>query len=822
MGVLDALPAEHRGWLGELDAATLEAFARLDAAYTFSGSAWPAHQFADTPVGRLTAQWNDAGWRAMALWTQMRLHMVWSQVDGPERYCWTLGAFPRAIARRALTWSARELDLLWRITLALPDPDQHFEDLYRIPVAATRLLPMAERAPLLPHLRQVHHTLEEQSGLTDRWDVKHALDTLLVDQLAVCDPAAAARVLVPLRDGFARLIHDEYAGRLGAPSALPLARRWSTATSANPSDHWREEAARRATPEAVALAREILGRLPAYREQVVRHRHHERERTVVTYLHKRTGVLLRGMIWTCDSLTEPWVTPLLGDIAVAAGTGIGGAGANARSEMVANAAIGVLARRGGPEVIAQMARVQAKVRKKSVLAAVARALDDVAAQTGLSPERLLDRTVPDFGLGPDGTRTEHGLRLSVEGGISYVDPSGEVRKSIPTAVRREHAGLLAELKATAKELRKTLPAERFRIERALATERIWRWSEVCEFFLDHPVTGAFARNLIWEILQGPAGLAVLRDGGWELTDPAGRRIQPYPRTPVRLWHPIDKPVEEVRAWRDHLLGLGLRQPFKQAFREVYVLTPAEERAYDRSRRFSGHLLRYGQAKALLTERGWTGMSLGHWGPEYGSGEAEAVKEWPGGLSACWDFDLDPDSAPGDGFGTASICLSGVLRFVSPRGEVVPLAEVPPLTLSEALRDADLAVGVTSTGLDPHGHGEYWQSYGFGELTESGQIRRDALARLLPRLAIAGRCTLLDRFLRVRGDLRTYRIHLGSGNILMEPNDAYLCIVPQGDGDRVFLPFEEDGGMLSVILSKAFLLAADAEITDPSITRQIRP
>jgi hypothetical protein len=101
------------------------------------------------------------------------------------------------------------------------------------------------------------------------------------------------------------------------------------------------------------------------------------------------------------------------------------------------------------------------------------------------------------------------------------------------------------------------------------------------------------------------------------------------------------------------------------------------------------------------------------------------------------------------------------------------------------------------------------------------MRRDALARLLPRLAVAGRCTLSGRFLHVKGDLRTYRIHLGSGNILMEPNDAYLCIVPGGGGDQVFLPFEEDGGMLSVILSKAFLLAADTAITDPSITRQLR-
>ena len=92
---------------------------------------------------------------------------------------------------------------------------------------------------------------------------------------------------------------------------------------------------------------------------------------------------------------------------------------------------------------------------------------------------------------------------------------------------------------------------------------------------------------------------------------------------------------------------------------------------------------------------------------------------------------------------------------------------------------------------------------------------------MPRTAIADRVEVGERFLTVRGDLRTYKIHLGSANILMEPNDAYLCIVISRDkSDKVFLPFEEGGGRLSVIVSKAFLLAADSKITDKTITRQI--
>ena len=96
---------------------------------------------------------------------------------------------------------------------------------------------------------------------------------------------------------------------------------------------------------------------------------------------------------------------------------------------------------------------------------------------------------------------------------------------------------------------------------------------------------------------------------------------------------------------------------------------------------------------------------------------------------------------------------------------------------------------------------------------------------MPRLKIAARCSLSDKFLSVRGDLRSYKIHLGSGNILMSPNDQYLCIVPKPSaaavGGKILLPFEGDH-VLSIILSKAFLLADDSNIKDPTIVNQIRP
>ena len=131
-------------------------------------------------------------------------------------------------------------------------------------------------------------------------------------------------------------------------------------------------------------------------------------------------------------------------------------------------------------------------------------------------------------------------------------------------------------------------------------------------------------------------------------------------------------------------------------------------------------------------------------------------------------------------------------------------------------------GWRDSGGLPQGR-EYWNKFAFGELSATAHTRREVLQKLVPRLKIAAQCSFEDKFLVVRGKLRAYKIHLGSGNILMSPNDRYLCIVEsrgKADTGNLFLPFEGDS-VLSLVISKALLLAADDKITDPTITQQIR-
>jgi len=169
--------------------------------------------------------------------------------------------------------------------------------------------------------------------------------------------------------------------------------------------------------------------------------------------------------------------------------------------------------------------------------------------------------------------------------------------------------------------------------------------------------------------------------------------------------------------------------------------------------------------------------------------------------------------------------------VATDGDPVPLSDVPVLVLSEILRDVDLFVSVSSVGNDAdwmdrgerpadRAYDDYWNEFSFGELSETAKTRHAVLEKLVPRLAIADVCTLDKKFLIVKGKFNTYKIHLGSGNILMDPGDEYLCIVAKPGQQKLYLPFEGDR-TLAVILSKALMLAADEKITDGTIVAQIK-
>ena len=147
-------------------------------------------------------------------------------------------------------------------------------------------------------------------------------------------------------------------------------------------------------------------------------------------------------------------------------------------------------------------------------------------------------------------------------------------------------------------------------------------------YLDEPLVARMARRLIWSFWLGDrwvAGLprtdGVLDAGGTRLElDGAGVR--------VKLWHPMQSEASHVLAWRHRLAELAVTQPFKQAHREIYVLTDAERATDTYSNRFAGHIVQQHQFRALCQARGWSCPAFGSWDPA-----GQTAEQTPAGQGA---------------------------------------------------------------------------------------------------------------------------------------------------------------------------------------------
>ena len=587
-----------------------------------------------------------------------------------------------------------------------------------------------------------------------------------------------------------------------------------------------------------------------------------------TIVVEKNSTLLRGLAWLCSRHDHPDVSQMLGDAAVQCFRKIPNIGA--RSTRGGNACVWALGELPGMHAAAQLQRLEQRIKYQEAQRLINAAFVRSAERAGLSRDDLDDLAVPAFDLA-DGrihrTVGSYQCEVSISGAtgvqVQWTAPDGQPRAAEPAALKREHAAELKAVKRQAEELKTVLVTQARRLEHGYLTGRTWTLDGWRQRLLDHPLLGHIARRLIWTLEQAGQRQAVMAADD-RLIDAHGAAMEDWtagdlPVT-VRLWHPIDEPAAQVLAWRLRLEALGLTQPFKQAHREVYLLTDAERQTEMYSNRFAAHILRQHQFATLCRERGWTYKLQGM----FDNGGGMPALDLPSlGLRAEYWVEAAEAENPENG----ELTHSGIFRYVSadqvrflkvapqvamPKSivarirlmqsgampvqqpdELLPLRDIAPVVFSEVMRDVDLFVGVCSVGNDPNwlngGVAEfngYWQTFAFGDLGESAKTRRALLERLLPRLAIAARCSLTDKFLVVRGDLRTYKIHLGSGNILMEPNDQYLCIVPDHRRDsragtaNLLLPFEGDG-TLSVIVSKAFLLADDTSITDTSITNQIK-
>lgn len=528
-------------------------------------------------------------------------------------------------------------------------------------------------------------------------------------------------------------------------------------------------------------------------------------------------------------------------------------GIGIRSEKLGNACVWALAALPEGAGVPYLARVLARTKYPKIRKKIDEQLNAAATAAGVARADLDEVTVPTHDLDRDGRRVvrfDNGTAtLMVEGStarIEWTNAQGKPVKSATAAMKGEKA-LMKELMADLKEVQADLAIQPQRLQRLYLADRSWPTAVWRERYFEQPLLRGFARRLVWQVeREGAAPVTALPDAAGEgLLSLTGAPVDAEGAV-IRLWHPMLSPVEEVEAWRLRLEELRITQPFAQAWREVYALTDAERATATYSNRWAAHILRQQQAMSLARINGWT-VTGRVWfdAPNDDPWHLHILAH--GLVAEYWVEGAggdDPETTDSGSYAYVNTDRVTFFRAIpgatdSARGpstgDPLPLADIPPVVFSEVMRSCDLFTAVASIAADPtwldrgqdahhpsqwgHTAAQYWREVNTAELVESGKRRHAMLARIIPRLAIADKLTLTDRALEVKGTRHTYEIHLGSG--ASSRGGRHICIVPKSTNaaDKVWLPFEGDR-TLSIIISKAVLLAADDKITDPVILAQI--
>jgi hypothetical protein len=419
---------------------------------------------------------------------------------------------------------------------------------------------------------------------------------------------------------------------------------------------------------------------------------------------------------------------------------------------------------------------------------------------------------------------------------SLFNPQDEPITELPEAIRLSTA--FKEFQRLQRLIQRDFSEQLWRIEQLYRSNQEWSFAEWRQRYLDHPLVGAIARRLIWRFLHADGSFSEAIWHKDRLVKHSGEALEGLEDLKVQLWHALGMAIEDVLAWRTWIKRHKVIQPFPQAEREVYVLTDAERQTASYSNRFAGHIFQKADLDKARLRLRWQQATLYYSDSSVGLLLADAglrIEYW---LSDPLDQSYNDNPLTSDQvrfYRMSAEEYKASHRYYRWR-EQQPLRveDIPEMIFSEAMRDVDYLIRQCFTQLDPDWHDRNEYRGRVNRLTNRSQNqgnpqlvtqRREQLSSLIPRLNIASQCRLEEDFLAVRGQIHSYKIRFDNGSIFIDPSNQYLCIVsarkeliPQQTSQ--LLNVDQDH-QLSMIISKALLLANDDQITDSTILWQLR-
>ena len=369
-----------------------------------------------------------------------------------------------------------------------------------------------------------------------------------------------------------------------------------------------------------------------------------------------------------------------------------------------------------------------------------------------------------------------------------IEKEGKVMKSLPKTHKDDKE--FAALADRSKELKRQASRVRGSLEAAML-----RGDEFTGAELGQIARHALLKPMLERLVLIGEGILGYADKQGKVLRSHDGSLEPVKKNEkFRIAHTHDLLTsKQWDQWQKECFQAERLQPFKQVFRELYVVTSQEKLDKTKSQRYAGQQVNPKQAYALWGSRGWK-VDEGVFKVFHGE-EVTAIVNFNYGVTTPLEVE--------------GLTLDTV-QFFGKGYKPLELTKVPPRIFSEVMRDLDLVVSVAHRGgVDP-------------EASASTVEMRTALLNETCELLGIKNVKLNKSHAVIKGHLSDYTVHLGSAVVHRMPGGA-VCLVPvhaQHRG-RLFLPFADDDPKTAEVISKTLLLAKDKEILDPAILEQLR-
>jgi len=226
-----------------------------------------------------------------------------------------------------------------------------------------------------------------------------------------------------------------------------------------------------------------------------------------TQVHSAHVDCLRGLIWSTSLVNDDFLIGVVGDAAEKCFQKIREIGP--RSPKIGNACLIALSSFASESAVAQLGRLKSRAKHASTRKQIAKAFQQAAVNAGMTEDDLIEISVPKFGMTEVGSLHETFGDFTAEATISanrkhqlvWRRQDGKVQKTIPTVVKASFGEQVKQLKKRLRDIDKLMPSLRHRIEYLFLNERVWSLDDFRKRFLDHPLVGVVARQLIWNAEQ---------------------------------------------------------------------------------------------------------------------------------------------------------------------------------------------------------------------------------------------------------------------------------------------------------------------------------